>query len=86
MISKRTLERARNDLRIPTQKRGADWWISLPEHEGDLRDKTMILKGETLSPAKTAKSANPVSTGGDGGLGGVESGTLHLLPLIGETT
>jgi hypothetical protein len=46
-ISKRTLERARTSLRIPAQKRGADWWISLPEHEGDLRDKTKPLKGES---------------------------------------
>jgi hypothetical protein len=35
-ISKRTLERARKDLRIPAAKRADGWWISLPEHEGDL--------------------------------------------------
>ena len=37
-ISKRTLDRARADLRIPAVKRGdGKWWISLPEHEGDLK-------------------------------------------------
>jgi hypothetical protein len=36
-ISKRTLERARKDLRIPAAKRADGWWISLPEHEGDLQ-------------------------------------------------
>lgn len=49
-ISKRTLDRARSDLRIPSAKRAdGRWWISLPEHEGD-------LKGPL--PAKTANSAN----------------------------
>jgi hypothetical protein len=38
-ISLRTLKRARSDLRIPAAKRGDTWWISLPEHEGDLREK-----------------------------------------------
>ena len=37
-ISKRTLDRARSRLRIPAKKHGQDWWISLPEHEGDLND------------------------------------------------
>ncbi len=37
-ISKRTLDRARSRLRIPAKKHGPDWWISLPEHEGDLND------------------------------------------------
>ncbi len=54
-ITKRTLERARKSLRIPAAKHG-DWWISLPEHEGDLRD---LPESETLSPAKTAKPAKP---------------------------
>jgi hypothetical protein len=54
-ISKRTLDRARNVLRIPAQKRADEWWISLPEHEGDLRDG-----GSAASPAgvKDAKDAN----------------------------
>jgi hypothetical protein len=59
-ISKRTLERARGELKIPTQKVGDAWWISLPEHEGDLRQ---------LNPAKDAKSPSP---GVPGGVGGVE--------------
>jgi hypothetical protein len=37
-ISERTLNRARVDLKIAAAKRGGAWWISLPEHEGDLRD------------------------------------------------
>jgi AAA domain len=36
-ISKRTLDRARGDLKIPAAKRDDGWWISLPEHEYDLR-------------------------------------------------
>jgi hypothetical protein len=62
-ISKRTLERARTDLRIPTQKVGDAWWISLPEHEGDLRQ---------LNSAKDAKTASPCVAGGDGGVGDSE--------------
>ena len=49
-ISKRTLERARGILRIPAVQRptgppkgkagtpAMEWWIALPEHEGDLGD------------------------------------------------
>jgi hypothetical protein len=49
-IAKRTLERARGTLRIPTAQRptgeprnkdgpaATDWWIALPEHQGDLAD------------------------------------------------
>ena len=49
-ISQRTLNRARSDLRIPSAKRAdGRWWISLPEHEGDLNGPL---------PAKTANSAN----------------------------
>ena len=49
-ISLRTLNRARADLRIPSAKRAdGRWWISLPEHEGDLKEPL---------PAKTANSAN----------------------------
>ena len=54
-ISLRTLNRARADLRVPSAKRGdGRWWISLPEHEGD-------LKGPL--PAKTANSANSANPG-----------------------
>ena len=31
-ISKRTLDRARQKLKIPSAKRGDRWWISLPEY------------------------------------------------------
>jgi AAA domain len=64
-ISKRTLERARTDLQIPSAKHGAIWWISLPEHEGDLRDTDLI----------SAKSAKATSPGGAGGVGGVDQAT-----------
>ena len=38
-ISKRTLDRARKSLHIPAAKRSdGAWWISLPQHEGDLKD------------------------------------------------
>jgi len=60
-ISKRTLDRARAGLMIPAAKRADGWWISLPEHEGDLSE-----------PAKDANSAKPACTGRDGGVGGVE--------------
>jgi hypothetical protein len=46
------LKRARSSLRISTAKRGNSWWISLPEHEGDLRD---LPEDETPPPGKSAK-------------------------------
>jgi hypothetical protein len=52
-ISKRTLDRARRDLKIKTGKRGAHWYIVLPQYEGDLDDL----------PAETAKDAKDASTG-----------------------
>ena len=55
-ISQRTLNRARADLKIPAQKHGTAWWISLPEHEGDLMDADFIS-------AKSAKSASPGQVG-----------------------
>ena len=66
-IAKRTLERARRDLRIPTAKAGAEWWISLPEHEGDLR-------------ANSAKSAKTAAPDGVGGVGGVDSPAVARSP------
>ena len=66
-IAKRTLERARRDLRIPTAKAGAEWWISLPEHEGDLR-------------ANSAKSAKTAAPDGVGGVGGVDSAAVRREP------
>jgi AAA domain-containing protein len=68
-IAKRTLERARKSLRIPAAKHGTTWWISLPEHEGDLAD---LPGAETALPAKTANTAKPAFTGGGGGVGGVD--------------
>ena len=79
MISKRTLDRARQDLRIPTAKHGARWWISLPEHEGDLAD----LPAETAKDAKdaslgtvgnVAKDAKSASPGEVGTVGTVDGG------------
>lgn len=60
-ITKRTLERTRADLKIAAGKSGPDWWISLPEHAGDIPD------AHTKS-AKTAKAGRPGVIGGDGGL------------------
>lgn len=54
--SKRTLDRARQDLKIARRKVGKVWWISLPEHEGDLDE----VPAET---AKDAKDANPGTVG-----------------------
>ncbi len=80
-ISKRTLERARKSLRIPADKRDDGWYISLPEHEGDLMDGTTA---PAARPAKTAKDANPASpgdVGGVGGLGGAGNDTGKVVPL-----
>jgi hypothetical protein len=71
-ITKRTLERARKSLRIPTAKRADGWWISLPEHEGDLRN---AAEGESGPPAKTAKDAKSVPQGDVGGVGGLDPET-----------
>jgi len=60
-IAKRTLDRARRALRIPAAKREDGWWISLPEHEGDLT--------EPARPAKTAKDAKPATRGSVGNVG-----------------
>jgi hypothetical protein len=55
-ISVRTLKRARAELRIPTAKNGDDgtWWISLPEHEGNLKEQVT---------GKSAKGANAGTLG-----------------------
>jgi hypothetical protein len=50
-ITKRTLERARAELKIAAGKSGSDWWISLPEHSGDI----------AAAHANSAKTANAVS-------------------------
>jgi hypothetical protein len=52
--SKRTLDRARQELKIARRKVGKAWWISLPEHEGDLDD----LPAETAKDAKDANAGN----------------------------
>ncbi len=62
-ISPRTLKRARKALRIPAQKRAGGWWISLPEHEGDLTD------GGAAPSVKGANSANMVRGGSHGTVG-----------------
>jgi len=53
-ITKRTLDRARQALKIATAKRGNRWCIALPEHEGDL---------VTYAPAETSNDANNATTG-----------------------
>jgi hypothetical protein len=72
-ISPRTFKRARSSLRIPTAKRGDSWWISLPEHEGDLED---LPEGETPLPAKSAKGAKDATRG--------PVGTVGTLPRSGN--
>jgi hypothetical protein len=71
-ITKRTLERARKELRVPARKIGADWYISLPVQKGDLDDFVPPEKPKTVPPAKTANSANSSPPGGVGGVGGVD--------------
>jgi hypothetical protein len=59
-ITKRTLDRARADLKIPAEKIGKEWYIALPEHEGDLRE----LKGRLAAQTpKNAKDAEPGTVG-----------------------
>ena len=70
-ITPRTLDRARSVLRIPAKKHGTDWWISLPEHEGDLNSP----EGKTPSPAKGAKDAKDVGEGAVGVLGVLPGGS-----------
>jgi len=70
-ISEKTLKRARSALRIPAAKRPDGWWISLPEHEGDLHNPP---KTETPPPAKRAKRANASSPGH---VGPLASGGAH---------
>lgn len=54
-FSKRTLDRARQELGIIARKVGAAWWIALPVHEGDLN--------EMVEAAKNAKDAKPGNVG-----------------------
>jgi hypothetical protein len=67
-ISKRTLERARESLKIAAGKVGRDWYIALPEHEGDLDDLKKNPPAQTVKSAKTAKSSTPGAVGGVGGV------------------
>lgn len=85
-ISKRTLDRARRTLRIPTAKRGNRWWISLPEHESDLQ----AVPAETAKNAKDAKpgtvgndakDAKPASPGDVGTVGNLGPGAVRELVL-----
>ena len=70
-ISKRTLERARGILRIPAVQRptgppkgkagtpAMEWWIALPEHEGNLADI-----GPDRQPAATSQGTAVWRSGG----------------------
>jgi len=78
-ISERTLNRARKSLRIVVRKVGTDWYMSLPEHEGDLND-LKPPEDETPLPAKGAKSAKGVRKGRVGTLGTLR----HDEPLSGD--
>ena len=76
-IAKRTLDRARGVLGIVAHKRSDGWWISLPEHEGDLRSPAETSKDAKDATVGTvgnlAKSANGASPGDVGTLGILES-------------
>ena len=78
-ISVRTLKRARSELRVPAAKRNsgrvssngqraAEWWISLPQHEGDLREPYDEPEGPPPG-GKSAKDSNPPRGGTLGTLG-----------------
>lgn len=77
-ITKRTLERARAELKIAAGKSGPDWWIALPEHAGRIAD----------AHAKSANTANPSPQGVPGGVGGLEPspGRAANLRRAGEDT
>lgn len=57
-IVKRTLDRARADLKIPAEKCGREWYIALPEHKGDLIEMKERLPGQTPKHAKDARLGN----------------------------
>lgn len=71
-IAKRTLERARSELNLPAGKSGPDWWIALPEHQGD------IAGAWATRQAKSANSANSAPRNGVGGVGGLETTKTRL--------
>jgi hypothetical protein len=90
-ISKRTLDRARRELKIPTSKRGNRWCIALPEHEGDLAQYEP--PAETAKVAKDArvgtvgnhaKDANAASPGDVGTVGNVDRLRLEDWPAGSE--
>ena len=69
-ITKRTLDRARQQLKIKAAKRGSAWWISLPEHEGDLRDNAKSANDASVGTVgNLANDANPGLKGRGGILG-----------------
>jgi len=89
-ISLRTLNRARADLRIASAKRGdGRWWISLPEHEGDLKEPLPAKAansanagtvGKVGNSAKDAKSASPGAVGRVGRVDADDRGS-KVVPL-----
>jgi hypothetical protein len=74
-IAHRTLVRARKELRIAARKIGAEWYIALPEHEGDLKD-FKPPESKTGLPAKSANSAKPSSPGLFGTVGTLPAGDI----------
>ena len=86
-IALRTLKRARADLRIPAARRDSgptgrdgkrkqEWWISLPVHEGDLR-QPYEEPDAGADTEQDANSANPP--------GGQILGTLGTLGTLGSS-
>lgn len=71
--SKRTLDRARQELQLATGKIGPAWWVCLPEHAGDLADlKVKVANrandGDLGNRAKDAELASPNNVGAVGNL------------------
>src|SRR5262249_42518495 len=65
-------------------KRAAEWWIALPEHEGNLKEDYKEPEGESPQPAKTAKTAkapSPINLGSLGSLGSGSKAKRQVVPL-----
>ena len=78
-FSKRTLDRARQELHIIARRAGSAWWIALPVHEGNLNELVEAAKsaksakaGNVGNRAKDAKSSSPREVGNLGTLPSAE--------------
>ena len=80
-IAKRTLVRARGELNIVPVKRGKAWFISLPQHAGDLREQA-----DSPSPAETPNSTKDAKDGIVGNLAkdakAASPGTVGIVGIL----